>query len=145
VLFENWFGILPDESHLAKNNSEPAAPGFDLVEAMRADPEPIAVLFGDRKQPYVRADPYFMRVPDGDAEAREALDAFIEAMDQQMADIHLEDGDLCFIHNHRVVHGRKPFKARHDGTDCWLKRINVTSDLRRSRAVRPSLESRAVI
>jgi hypothetical protein len=35
------------------------------------------------------------------------------------------------------VHGRKPFKARHDGTDRWLKRLDVTLDLRKSRAARP--------
>jgi hypothetical protein len=24
-----------------------------------------------------------------------------------------------------VVHGREPFQARYDGTDRWLKRVNV--------------------
>ncbi|WP_248963652.1 TauD/TfdA family dioxygenase [Sphaerisporangium perillae] len=44
-----------------------------------------------------------------------------------MFDMSLESGEFCFIDNYRVVHGRKPFGARHDGTDRWLKRINVTA------------------
>ncbi|MBP2478023.1 putative NAD(P)/FAD-binding protein YdhS [Crossiella equi] len=35
-------------------------------------------------------------------------------------------------HNKRAVHGRRPFTARYDGTDRWLRRINITADLRRS-------------
>lgn len=41
-----------------------------------------------------------------------------------------------FLDNCRIVHERKPFKARHDGTDRWLKRLNVACDLRKSRSSR---------
>jgi len=34
------------------------------------------------------------------------------------------------------VHGRKPFTARFDGTDRWLKRVCITRDLRKSRDAR---------
>jgi hypothetical protein len=37
-----------------------------------------------------------------------------------------------------------PFTARYDGTDRWLKRINVTHDLRRSRAMRASAGNRLI-
>jgi alpha-ketoglutarate-dependent taurine dioxygenase len=57
-------------------------------------------------------------------------------MDDHLRDLRLEAGDFCFIDNFRVVHGRKPFTPRHDGTDRWLKRINVTCDLRKSRGAR---------
>ncbi|MFF0524607.1 guanitoxin biosynthesis L-enduracididine beta-hydroxylase GntD [Actinomadura nitritigenes] len=136
VLFQERFGIRPDESHLAKNNSVPGEDAFDGIERMQREPERVAVLFGDADRPYMRADPYFMVVPDGDREAEEALAAFVAAMDAQMFDLRLEAGDFCFLDNYRVVHGRKPFKARHDGTDRWLKRVNLTADLRKSRAVR---------
>lgn len=141
VLLQERFVICPDESHLGKNNSRPTAGAFDTIERMQRDPDRVAVLFGDPEQPYLRADPYFMRVDDEDDEARLALDALVKAMDEVMFDVVLESGDFCFLDNFRVVHGRKPFKARHDGTDRWLKRINVTGDLRKSRAAR---EARAV-
>jgi alpha-ketoglutarate-dependent taurine dioxygenase len=54
-------------------------------------------------------------------------------MDVKMFDLQMESGDFCFLDNFRVVHGRKPFKARHDGGDRWLMRANITCDLRKSR------------
>jgi Fe(II)/alpha-ketoglutarate-dependent arginine beta-hydroxylase len=144
VLLQERFGIRPDESHLAKNNSEPGREAFDDINEMQRNPQLVAVLFGDPERPYIRADPYFMVVPDGDQEAQWALDAFVEAMDKAMFDMVLDDGDFAFIDNYRVVHGRKPFKARHDGTDRWLKRINLTLDLRKSRAARPVAAVRAI-
>lgn len=144
VLFEERFGIKPDESHLAKNNSEPGKEDFDGINKMNSDPDPVAVLFGDRQRPYVRADPYFMTVPENDPEARAALAAFERAMDAVMVDLTLAAGDFCFVDNFRVVHGRKPFKARHDGTDRWLKRVNLAVDLRKSRSARPSREVRII-
>lgn len=144
VLFEERFGIRPDESHLPKNNSEPISGSFSGIEALNTDPELVAVLFGDPERPYIRADPYFMTLNPDDHEAAAALKEFIRAMDEKIFDLILADGEFCFLDNFRVVHGRKPFKARHDGTDRWLKRINVTSDLRKSRAVRSSRETRAI-
>jgi Fe(II)/alpha-ketoglutarate-dependent arginine beta-hydroxylase len=137
ILFQDRFGIRPDESHLAKNNSAPELAGFDTINEMQERPAPVAVLFGDPAQPYVRADPYFMIVDADDHEAQAALDEFVKAMDGAMFDIALEAGDFCFIDNFRVVHGRKPFTPRHDGTDRWLKRVNLTTDLRKSRSARP--------
>lgn len=143
VLFEERFSILPDESHLPKNNSLPSDL-FEGVEEMQHNPERVPVLFGDPDEPYIRADPYFMRVAEDDAEARDALDQLVRQMDEKMFDLSLEDGEFCFLDNFRVVHGRKPFKARHDGTDRWLRRINVTRDLRKSRAQRPGRLDRAI-
>jgi Fe(II)/alpha-ketoglutarate-dependent arginine beta-hydroxylase len=144
VLFEERFGIRPDESHLAKNNTAGEQSLFEDIDEMNDDPVPVAVLFGDPAAPYIRADPYFMTVKEGDDEAREALDMLVKVIDERMFDVQLESGEYCFIDNHRVVHGRKPFKARHDGTDRWLKRINVTADLRKSRGARKSLTDRKI-
>ncbi|GAA3199859.1 guanitoxin biosynthesis L-enduracididine beta-hydroxylase GntD [Dactylosporangium siamense] len=144
VLMQERFGIRPDESHLAKNNSEPGMDAFDDINEMQRNPDLVAVLFGDPAQPYIRADPYFMIVPDGDQEAQWALDALVKAMDNAMFDMVLDGGDFCFIDNYRVVHGRKPFTPRHDGTDRWLKRINLTLDLRKSRSARPVAAVRAI-
>ncbi|MCT9929921.1 TauD/TfdA family dioxygenase [Planotetraspora sp. A-T 1434] len=49
----------------------------------------------------------------------------MKQMDENMFDMSLESGEFCFIDNYRVVHGRKPFRARHDGTDRWLKRSTL--------------------
>jgi alpha-ketoglutarate-dependent taurine dioxygenase len=56
----------------------------------------------------------------------------------------LQSGDFWFLDNFRVVHGRKPFKARHDGSDRWLKRVNVSCDQRKSRAARLPGPSRLI-
>lgn len=144
VLMQERFVIYPDEAHTAKNNSTPGRATFAGIEEMQQNADRVAVLFGDPDRPYIRADPYFMAVADGDDEARAALDELVKLMDELMVDVRLESGDYFFIDNFRVVHGRKPFKARHDGTDRWLKRINITGDLRKSRAARRSNELRTI-
>ncbi|NUR62201.1 MAG: arginine beta-hydroxylase, Fe(II)/alpha-ketoglutarate-dependent [Catenulispora sp.] len=144
VLFQERFNILPDHSHKAKNNSPGSSQAFAYVEEMQKNPDRVAVLFGDPAKPYIRADPYFMSVEPGDDEAREALEELVRVVDDGMFDLCLESGDFCFLDNFRVVHGRKPFKARFDGTDRWLKRVNLTNDLRKSRAVRTSPLSRSI-
>jgi Fe(II)/alpha-ketoglutarate-dependent arginine beta-hydroxylase len=136
VLFEQRFSIRPDESHLAKNNSGNDPVKFENINKMWADPDPVAVLFGDPGRPYIRADPYFMTVSTEDHEARRALDQLVGQMDKHMFDLQLESGDFCFLDNFRVVHGRNPFRPRYDGTDRWLKRLNISCDLRKSRAAR---------
>jgi Fe(II)/alpha-ketoglutarate-dependent arginine beta-hydroxylase len=137
ILFEERFRICPDESHLAKNNAAALdAETFAGIDQMQSNPKPVAVLFGDPAQPYIRADPYFMSVGAGDQEAQQALDQLVKEMDQKLLDLRLKSGEFFFLDNFRVVHGRKPFKARHDGTDRWLKRVNIACDLRKSRAAR---------
>ena len=79
------------------------------------------------------------------AEARNALDALLRQLRSSQYDVALEPGDLLIIDNYRAVHGRKPFRARYDGRDRWLKRISVTRDLRKSRAARSSADSPVII
>jgi hypothetical protein len=59
-----------------------------------------------------------------------------------LEDRAVEPGDIVFIDNFQAVHGRKPFRARYDGRDRWLKRISVVRDLRKSREPRLSAASR---
>jgi Fe(II)/alpha-ketoglutarate-dependent arginine beta-hydroxylase len=154
VLFEPRFTIRPDESHLPKNKSDlcPAVvdgnghleSAYERIERMNTSPERLPVLFGDRRAPYIRLDPFFMERLEDDDEGQMALDGLIEKLDAGMRDLILRPGDFVFIDNYRVVHGRKPFKARYDGTDRWLKRISVTKDLRKSRDARPTAASRII-
>lgn len=145
VLFDNRFAQAPDESHLAKNNSaEVSANLFAGIEEMRDKPTPVAILFGNPGHPYIRADPYFISVEAGDEEAQWALDWLVNEMNDKMYDLRLESGDFCFLDNFRVVHGRKPFIARHDGSDRWLKRANISCDLRKAQAAMQAGSRRSI-
>ncbi len=135
------FIIRPDESHLPKNRGNAGAMNALLERAyariirMKDHPERIPVLFGDPNAPYLRIDPVFMDAAD-DPGAQAALDALVERIEAVLEDQVFEPGDICFVDNFQAVHGRRPFRARFDGTDRWLKRVNVTRDLRKSRDAR---------
>lgn len=147
VLSGAHFTIRPDESHLPKNRG--ASPtnallerAYRKIEKMWNEPEKIPVLFGDPDAPYLRMDPYFMDPVQDEPEAQRTLDEVVARIGEALQDQVLEPGDICFIDNYQGVHGRKPFRARFDGTDRWLKRINITRDLRKSRDARASAASR---
>lgn len=150
LLFEPHYTIRPDNSHRELNRSDPApaagavAAAYERIERLSARTEKVAVLFGDRRSPYIRIDPYFMDPVADHAPAQAALDALIDAIDARLADLALAPGDLCLLDNCRAVHGRRPFKARFDGGDRWLKRINVAIDLRKSRPSRRETGSRII-
>jgi Fe(II)/alpha-ketoglutarate-dependent arginine beta-hydroxylase len=153
VLSSPHFTIRPDESHLPKNRGNGNGRSADeeavlqrayrKIEQMWSSPERIPVLFGDPRAPYIRLDPYFMDPPE-DPVARSTFDDLTRKVDQALEDQVLEPGDICFIDNFQAVHGRKPFRARYDGRDRWLKRINVVRDLRKSRESRLSAASRVL-
>ncbi len=149
TLFEPHFSIRPDNSHLPHSAAHPEAAGNGLAHVygrigqMQREPEKIALLSGDPRSPYIRIDPFFMPAPE-DPRARRSLAALVAALDARIGDLVLEPGDVCFIDNRKAVHGRRAFKARYDGRDRWLKRTNVTRDLRRSRAARAAATSRVI-
>lgn len=149
LLFEPHYTIRPDESHLRKNRVDSITgdlleAAHDHIEEMNEAPDKISVLFGNPSAPYCRLDPYFMDPPEN-PEAREALDRLIRLVEGQLEEVMLEPGEFCFIDNFKAVHGRRSFKARFDGTDRWLKRVNIMRDLRRSRASRSAPESRLLL
>jgi Fe(II)/alpha-ketoglutarate-dependent arginine beta-hydroxylase len=147
LLFQPHYTIRPDHSHLHKNRVSPAdetlEAAHERIEEMVTRPEKIPVLFGSPDSPYCRLDPYFMDPPENPS-AREALDRLIQLVNSRIENLMLEAGEMCFIDNFKAVHGRRPFKARFDGRDRWLKRINITRDLRRSRSARSAPEARAL-
>jgi len=141
VLFEPRFQIRPDSSHLPTHNSA-ASTDFGAIEALLHAPPSIPLMWGDPRQPYMRADESLWDVADDtDSEARAVLERFAREIDLRLRDVVLRPGDFCFLDNYKVVHGRKPFRARYDGTDRWLKRVCITRDLRKSRAERRNLLS----
>jgi len=149
LLFEPHYTIRPDNSHRPQNVAEPSriqgelAASYGQIERMAEAPEKVAIFHGDPRAPYLRIDPYFMDPADGPA-AQAALDALIAQVEGRLQEVVLAAGDFCFIDNFQGVHGRKPFKARYDGKDRWLKRINIARDLRKSRQGRPSPAGRVI-
>jgi Fe(II)/alpha-ketoglutarate-dependent arginine beta-hydroxylase len=150
LLFQPWFVIRPDESHLKKNSADLRRADGDLsdsyagIERMNTQPERIPVFFGSLESPYLRLDPFFMDPVDDNPEAQKALQALFDHIDSRLSHLVLDAGDVCVIDNFKAVHGRLPFKARFDGQDRWLKRINVTRDLRKSRGSRQRAGSRVI-
>ncbi|QOC93350.1 guanitoxin biosynthesis L-enduracididine beta-hydroxylase GntD [Micromonospora craniellae] len=133
VLRQPRYHILPDDEHIRQLTlSQPDHPALKLVERMRDDPEPVAVLSGDPSRPYLRIDLPFMRCVGGDddAVARRALNALHSQLLAHQHDVVVERGTLLIVDNYQAVHGRKSFRARYDGTDRWLKKLTVSRNLR---------------
>lgn len=152
VLFEPRFLLRPDGSHLedvptkAYSHLGVTAAALRsaraLTDRLNSQPEPVAVLGGNRDAPYLRLDPFYMEAAPGDDKAAYSLQALFKAVDDALEQVVLAPGDLLIIDNYRCVHGRDSFVPRYNGSDRWLKRTNVTRDLRKSRESRFSIESR---
>ncbi|MEU8264315.1 guanitoxin biosynthesis L-enduracididine beta-hydroxylase GntD [Micromonospora sp. NPDC048999] len=132
VLAQPRFHIVPDDEHLLQLAArDPRHPALARMRAMHRDPEPVAVLFGGHRRPYLRIDRPFMRCAAGDADAEAALDALMAALERVRQDVVVGPGSLLVVDNYLAVHGRRSFAARYDGTDRWLKKLTVSRNLRR--------------
>lgn len=140
------FLIPPDNEHLKskRTQDETRRVGLPDLASMKESPKPVPVLFGHPESPYTRMDPHYMRTLPGDEEAALALKTFTYQVDDALRELVIKSGEVCIIDNFRAVHGRQAFAARYDGTDRWLKKINITRDLRKSRALRHSVASRTL-
>jgi Fe(II)/alpha-ketoglutarate-dependent arginine beta-hydroxylase len=154
VLFESRYLITPDESHTEKNESNlhkqvrehdggVIDSGYEKIKKLSSAPPKVPMFFGSRQMPYLCLDPHFTTPLDEEASA--ALNALAQNVDENMQEIVLQPGDCCFIDNYRIVHGRKAFKARYDGTDRWFKRLNLTRDLRKSQRSRVGHDMRMIV
>lgn len=61
--------------------------------------------------------------------AEMALELFNESLEKSIEEIYLSTGDMLMLNNNKVVHGRKPFQARYDGTDRWVQRLLVKKEI----------------
>jgi Fe(II)/alpha-ketoglutarate-dependent arginine beta-hydroxylase len=153
MLREPIFPIRPDRSHLPANRGSVQLAGksaeltqkcYEWIMAIDQDPEKVPILYGAEEAPYLRLDPYFMDKTASDVRASRALNEICRLIDANLKSHSLASGEILFLDNYRAVHGRKAFLARFDGTDRWLKRLNVTRDLRKSRARRINAASRII-
>ena len=95
---------------------------------------PMPVLRGERHRPTMVFDADLMVGTDEAAD--EALQVLSRAVESLRTGVALEAGDLLVVDNAVAVHGRSPYAPRFDGTDRWLQRAFVVSDLRPSAADR---------
>ncbi|HEV2375322.1 MAG TPA: TauD/TfdA family dioxygenase [Streptosporangiaceae bacterium] len=102
------------------------------------------VLYGSADRPYLSADSVYMTPAPGDGSAAQALTALAAAVDAAARPFTARPGDLYFLDNHQVVHGRPAFVPRYDGSDRWLLRVKVARDLRGSRAYRGGAAARVI-
>jgi L-asparagine oxygenase len=61
--------------------------------------------------------------------AERALGELRGAVEANTHEISLESGDVFIINNRKLVHGRKPFQPRYDGTDRWMLRLLIVENL----------------
>jgi hypothetical protein len=87
----------------------------------------MAVLGGSTRAPTLTFDADLM--VGTDAEAAAALETLRDVIRREHIAVSLEAGDLLVVDNGVSVHGRSPFPARFDGTDRWLQRTFVVTDL----------------
>jgi Fe(II)/alpha-ketoglutarate-dependent arginine beta-hydroxylase len=153
ALFEPEFTQMPDNSHRPDNATESTgdptvdrlrARSFAIIEAWNERPEKRPVLFGDHTDPYMALDPYHMKTDGWTERSACAFQRLCDAIEASLRPVSLRPGDCLFLDNFRAVHGRESFRPRYDGSDRWLKRLNVTRNIRGSRAWRPAADNRII-
>jgi len=67
-----------------------------------------------------------------DAESSKVVARLAQLLEEVAHHLYIGEGDLAVIKNTKVAHGRTAFKAKYDGSDRWLQRLNVLEDSSRS-------------
>ncbi|MFC8448796.1 guanitoxin biosynthesis L-enduracididine beta-hydroxylase GntD [Kitasatospora sp. NPDC057223] len=152
ILRQPLFATRPSGSHSAERNAHDGNPpggqhdrarkAFDGIEQIHREPVVQSVLSGDEAEPYLCLDPDCMTPLN--EEAAGALERLCGEVNRTIRDVPLAPGDILFLDNSKAIHGRKAFRADFDGGDRWLKRMNITRDLRRSRSRRLSANGRII-
>jgi L-asparagine oxygenase len=101
---------------------------------MGAPTLPHSILDGADEDPNVCLD--FNATVPLDDDAKQVLERLRLVMSDESVSIVLEPGDMAFVDNRIVVHGRTEFTPRYDGRDRWLHRVYVHVDNRRTRSHR---------
>lgn len=113
--------ILPDISYGAGHEQYSPAPVPTLWRAAETDGLTM------------RYDPAYTPLDDADSEYRSAYAHLTAELERVCHTAALAPGEVLLVDNDVAVHGRVPFTARYDGTDRWLKRVNIRLPERRRR------------
>lgn len=138
ILFDYRLKIYPDDSHL--DNAQRAKTVHENLGVVSS----IATLYGDRANPFLCFDPAYTDFESMDEEIVHAYKTLETEIDKITRDVSILPGEICIIDNRKVVHGRRAFFPSFDGNDRWLKRINISTNLRKSAAHRADIESRII-
>jgi len=149
VLAAPRFVILPDKSHLPDQNISEHwrldDHAFEHIRRMHADPQPVPALSGAREQPFIQVDEAFMQALPGDHEAAEALDWLLRQFDAHKSAVIMQPGDMLWIDNKRAVHGRSVYQPNYGPRHRWLRRVNLTLNLRGSLPYRENAVGRHIV
>ncbi|MDY7579991.1 TauD/TfdA family dioxygenase [Herbaspirillum sp. RTI4] len=149
ILAAPRYTIRPDKSHFPDQNVSAHwrldDHAFARIQCMYADPQPVPVLSGSREKPFIQVDEAFMCAIEGDAEAAEAFDWLLRQFDDKKNSIVMQPGDMLWIDNKRAVHGRSVYLPHYGPRQRWLRRVNVTLNLRASLPYRESALSRHIV
>ena len=153
ILFEPRFTFKPDLTHTEafsgrrdfwnSGGTQDISTAYEKINMAENEPPKVPILSGRPDAPFICIDPVFMDRPK-DNHAAAAFEALVQSLNNSLRDVVLTPGDVVFVDNFRMVHGRQPFQANYDGTDRWLKRINLTTDFRKSFPARIGESSRLV-
>ncbi len=91
---------------------------------------PFAIFSGDANDPTMLVDQDLMRGTTPQAQA--LLEKVVAIYETSRSSHTLEPGDVLFLDNNRAMHGRSSFDPRFDGTDRFIVRGFVVTDLQRS-------------
>lgn len=150
TLFEPRFLIDPDSSHTYEYNEATigadatSTAGFDAISTLETAPRAVSPFWGDERGPF---PPTRSGVHAGDARRRrrcERASGVERRRRRYLVDFVLPGDDVLVIDNRRLVHGRRPFVASYDGSDCWLKRVSLTTDLTTTMRRRDDASSRTI-
>ncbi len=128
------FPLISEESRMILREARFVTAAPPSFRSMGQSP-PRPVISGSPEDPDLCVDFYATSALDDRADL--ALARLRQALADVRTDLVQRPGDMVFLDNRLVVHGRVAFTPRYDGSDRWLHRVFVHLDGRRSRAYRP--------
>lgn len=54
---------------------------------------------------------------------------FINLVESSAFNLSMSEAQVLFVNNYKCAHGRPRFTPRYDGTDRWLKRVQISKDI----------------
>ena len=132
--------ISDEDKRILRERAVPILPDDSYDWNRSRGPQPVATLWDRHDGLAMRYDPAYTPLHEASDEYQAAYRRLGEALAEVGEAVVLEPGDMAIIDNDVVVHGRAPFTPRYDGTDRWLKRVNVSFAPRARRTEHEALE-----